>query len=71
MNAPPPGHLGSRMGSMVDSTGSPEPMPGMDPEEPVPDDPGELTEPDTLPPAPIESTPDDPGGDPSEQPAPA
>ena len=59
-----------KTGVMVDSTGSPEPMPGMDPDEPVPDDPGELSDPD-LPPAPVEATPDDPGGDPGEQPAPA
>lgn len=57
---------------MVDSTDSPDPMPGMDPDEPIPDDPAELTDPDEpLPPAPVESTPDDPGGDPGEQPAPA
>ena len=59
-------------GCMVESTGSPEPMPGMDPDEPVPDSPAELTDPEeTLPPPPIEATPDDPGGDPGEQPAPA
>ncbi len=47
-------------------------MPGMDPDEPIPDSPAELTDPEeTLPPPPIEATPDDPGGDPGEQPAPA
>lgn len=57
---------------MVDSTAAPDPTPGMDPEEPIPDDPAELTDPDeTLPPPPVEATPDDPGGDPGEQPAPA
>ncbi len=55
---------------MVDSTGSTDPVPGMDPGEPIPDDPAELTEPDSLPPAPIEATPEDPGGDPGEEPAP-
>lgn len=55
---------------MADSTGDPEPMPGMDPDEPIPDTPAELDEPE-LPAAPIESTPEDPGGDPGEQPAPA
>ena len=57
----------------MDSTGSTDPMPGMDPDEPIPDNPAELTDPDpdTLPPPPIEATPDDPGGDPGEQPAPA
>lgn len=63
----------SDTGGMVDSTGSTDPMPGMDPDEPIPDNPAELTDPDpdTLPPPPIEATPDDPGGDPGEQPAPA
>ena len=46
-----------------------EPLPGMDPTEPVPDDPGELEEPGLLPPPPVEATPDDPGGDPGEEPA--
>jgi hypothetical protein len=55
---------------MVDSTGTHEPMPGLDPEQPIPDDPGELEDPDALPPPPIEPTPDDPGGDPGEEPAP-
>jgi hypothetical protein len=43
----------------------PEPDPIIDPSEPVPDDPAELL-PDAaqpLPPAPIEATPEDPGGD--------
>jgi hypothetical protein len=54
---------------MSETTGAPEPVPGMDPEEPVPDDPGELVEPEALPPPPIETTPDDPGGDPGGEPA--
>jgi hypothetical protein len=54
---------------MADATGTPDPMPGMDPTEPVPDDPAELEEPDALPPPPIEATPEDPGGDPGEEPA--
>jgi hypothetical protein len=43
----------------------PEPDPLINPDEPVPDDPGELLAdaPEPLPPAPIEATPDDPGGD--------
>ena len=51
----------------------PEPDPLIDPDEPAPDDAGELLPdtPDTLPPAPIESTPDDPGGDPGGVPEPA
>ncbi len=46
-------------------TPPPEPDPIIDPNEPVPDDPAELLSdaPNPLPPAPIESTPDDPGGD--------
>jgi hypothetical protein len=54
---------------MDDSTGSPGPVPGMDPDEPIPDTPAELEEPESLPAAPIEATPDDPGGDPGEEPA--
>ncbi len=49
-----------------------EPTPGLpplDPGAPIPDDPAELTEPDSLPPPPIEATPDDPGGDPGGEPA--
>src|SRR3954452_22459082 len=44
----------------------PEPDTSIDPDAPVPDDPGELLPdaPEPLPPAPIEPTPDDPGGDP-------
>ena len=51
----------------------PEPFPMIDPNEPVPDDAGELLPdtPDTLPPPPIEATPDDPGGDPGGVPEPA
>ncbi len=51
----------------------PEPDPIIDPNEPVPDDPAELLPdaPHPLPPAPIESTPDDPGGDTSGVPEPA
>jgi hypothetical protein len=41
----------------------------MDPDAPIPDTPAELDEPETLPAPPIESTPDDPGGDPGEEPA--
>jgi hypothetical protein len=51
----------------------PEPDPSIDPDAPVPDDPGELfpDAPEPLPPAPIEPTPDDPGGDPGGVPEPA
>ena len=52
---------------MLDSDSTP----GLDPDEPIPDTPAELEEPEQLPPPPIESTPDDPGGDPTEEPAPA
>jgi hypothetical protein len=51
----------------------PGPDPVLDPNEPIPDDPGELL-PDAdepLPPPPIEATPDDPGGDPGHVPEPA
>ncbi len=48
-----------------------DPVPGMDPDEPIPDTPAELDEPDALPAPPVEATPDDPGGDPSGDPAPA
>jgi hypothetical protein len=56
MDAPPPG-----------------PDPEIDPNVPVPDDAAELLPdaPEPLPPAPIESTPDDPGGDPGGVPEPA
>ena len=54
---------------MSDVTGEPDPRPGMDPDEPIPNDPAELEEPGALPPPPIESTPDDPGGDPGDEPA--
>ena len=53
------------------------PLPGsgpeIDPNEPVPDDAAELLPdaPEPLPPPPIESTPDDPGGDPGGVPEPA
>ncbi len=54
---------------------SPLPEPGreIDPDQPIPDDPGELLPdaPEVLPPPPIESTPDDPGGDPGNVPEPA
>ena len=45
----------------------------IDPDQPVPDDPGELLPdaPEPLPPPPIEPTPDDPGGDPGGVPEPA
>ncbi len=46
-----------------------DPITGKDPEEPIPDDPGELDHPEELPPPPIEATPDDPGGDPGAEPA--
>ncbi len=49
----------------------PDPVPGMDPDAPIPDDPGELDDPGALPAPPIEATPDDPGGDPGGDPAPA
>jgi hypothetical protein len=51
----------------------PEPDREIDPNEPVPDDPGELLPdaPEPLPPPPIEATPDDPGGDPGGVPEPA
>jgi hypothetical protein len=51
----------------------PEPDREIDPDQPVPDDPAELLPdaPDPLPPPPIESTPDDPGGDPAGVPEPA
>jgi hypothetical protein len=47
--------------------------PNIDPNSPVPDDPGELLPdaPEPLPPPPIEPTPDDPGGDPGGVPEPA
>lgn len=54
---------------MADTTGSPDPVPSMDPQQPIPDDPAELEQPGALPPPPIESTPEDPGGDPGEEPA--
>jgi hypothetical protein len=51
----------------------PEPDPMIDPNEPVPDDAGELLPdaPEPLPPPPIEATPDDPGGDTGGVPEPA
>jgi hypothetical protein len=51
----------------------PEPDREIDPDEPVPDDAAELLPdaPHPLPPAPIEATPDDPGGDPGGVPEPA
>ncbi len=48
---------------MADVSGIPDPLPEMDPNQPVPDDVAELEEPELLPPPPIEATPDDPGGD--------
>lgn len=56
-------------GGMDDATGGTDPVPGMDPEEPIPDDLSELDDPEALPPPPIESTPDDPGGDLGGEPA--
>ena len=52
---------------------TPEPEPVINPNEPVPDDPGELLPgaPEPLPPAPVEATPEDPGGDPGGVPEPA
>jgi hypothetical protein len=41
-----------------DPTTSPGTAPGLDPEAPVPDDPGPLQEPDLLPPPPLEPSPD-------------
>jgi hypothetical protein len=51
----------------------PEPAPQIDPDEPIPDDAAELLPdaPEQLPPPPIESTPEDPGGDPAGVPEPA
>jgi hypothetical protein len=51
----------------------PEPDAVIDPSQPVPDDATELLPdaPEPLPPAPIESTPDDPGGDVGGVPEPA
>ncbi len=51
----------------------PEPEPVIDPDMPVPDDPGELLPdaPEPLPPPPIEASPEDPGGDPGGVPEPA
>lgn len=59
------------LGVMTDPIPGPEPA--LDPNEPIPDDPGELL-PDAdepLPPPPIEATPSDPGGDPGNVPEPA
>jgi hypothetical protein len=56
---------------MAAAMGNPDPVPGLDPNEPIPDTPAELDEPEALPDPPIESTPEDPGGDPSGEPAPA
>ncbi|GAA4727853.1 hypothetical protein GCM10023328_02720 [Modestobacter marinus] len=54
-------------------TSIPEPDSPLDPDQPVPDDAGELLPdtPETLPPPPIEATPDDPGGDTGGVPEPA
>ena len=51
----------------------PEPDREIDPDQPIPDDAGELLPdaPEELPPPPIEATPDDPGGDPGGVPEPA
>jgi hypothetical protein len=51
----------------------PEPDREIDPNEPIPDDAAELLPdaPEPLPPAPVESTPEDPGGDPGGVPEPA
>ena len=56
---------------MPETTGPSDPdrLPGLDPDEPLPDDPSELTDPGALPPPPIEATPEDPGGDPGDDPA--
>ena len=58
-------------GGMVEP--QPEPDREIDPNEPVPDDAAALLPdaPEPLPPPPIESTPDDPGGDPDGVPEPA
>jgi hypothetical protein len=53
---------------MADAMSNSASTPGMDPDEPIPDTPAELDEPE-LPAPPIESTPDDPGGDPGAEPA--
>ena len=54
---------------MTHDPGDLDPIPGLDPQEPIPDDLEELDHPEELPPAPIEATPDDPGGDPGGEPA--
>ena len=59
----------SKTDGMDAAIGNASATPGMDPDEPVPDTPAELDEPE-LPAPPIESTPEDPGGDPGEEPAP-
>lgn len=47
--------------------------PALDPDQRIPDDPAELLPdaPHALPPPPVESSPDDPGGDPDGVPEPA
>jgi hypothetical protein len=62
-------HQWGENGGMADVMSTPGSTPGMDPSEPIPDTPAELDEPETLPAPPIEATPDDPGGDPGEEPA--
>ena len=64
---PTQGSPGGKTHGMADAMSNSS-TPGMDPDEPIPDTPAELDEPD-LPAPPIESTPEDPGGDPGEEPA--
>jgi hypothetical protein len=66
---PAPGSSGGKTDGMADAMSTSASTPGLDPDEPIPDTPAELEEPE-LPAPPIESTPEDPGGDPGEEPAP-
>src|SRR4051812_2184499 len=60
---------GGKTDGMAGPMSTPAPPRGRDRDEPIPDTPAELDEPE-LPAPPIESTPEDPGGDPGEEPAP-
>ena len=62
------GDVRGKTDGMADFMSDSASTPGMDPDEPIPDTPAELDEPE-LPAPPIESTPEDPGGDPGEEPA--
>jgi hypothetical protein len=61
--------LGGKAAGVAGAMNNSASTPGMDPDEPIPDTPAELDEPE-LPAPPIESTPEDPGGDPGKAPAP-